>query len=316
MGFSFWSLGHGRFPTTQSARDLAGKASRNGVDFVTCFVGAESMFFSPAALIGGKLEPGGPESYPYELLNRQHLRECVWFGERRLLPFLCFDPLREVAPQLALIRELAPAIFGLKCHTLTTASTPRDAQAAGFLAMAGELDLPVLFHTGRTPENCRAELVVEVAAECPNVRISIAHLGGFVPEVLAAIAEMSNLFTDCSPFLANLDEIAREGWEDAQTYLSAPPSTILADLHDALPASLLWGTDEPWTAVAGPHGEMWSMHTYADEVSVLRATPPAIQTAIAHQTPLRWLFGDIDQAQAVAQITRRLDALADLMPRL
>lgn len=306
-GFDLWNLGAQRFPTSQSARDLALKVRQAGIDYAVCFPLATSFYFDANATVRGRVSPGGPEEFPYALVNNQHLREVALFGDGTLLPFLCIDPLRHVDRQIELLEQAKGSIFGLKLHTRTTNSSPLDLRGTGLLEFAEAAGLPLLIHAAAAPSNCRPELILDLADMNPEVRMCIAHAAGFDLPSLERAAATPNVFVDPSPLLTNCVEALRSATPTLGHSSFSDPASILRRLAELLPDTLVWGSDEPWTAYCGPDGEVWTMFDYADEVAILKAQSPNHQAAIGWRTSCRWLFGaSAGQAESVIQ-TRLAD---------
>lgn len=320
-GLALHNLFHGRYPTGQSVRDLVLKMDRSRVDLAVCFPICSPLYFDDDALRRGTLEPGGVEQFPFELLNRQHLLEVVTFGSGRVLPFAGIAPAHEVAQQAAELDRLSFGWFGLKHHTRATGSPANDLIGSPFVAFAHRQNIPILVHTNPNPDWTHARHVLAAAQAHPEVRFCIAHAADFDAEILRAVSSVANVYVDVSPLQSLCVDIGR--LEDPSPLLPgldlSDPPAVLADLHAALPHRLLWGTDEPWTAISGPAGEPLTAYDYADEVSVLEQVGAEVRQAICFENPVRWLFGeDLDEAQVRERVGTRLaeaaQRRAELLP--
>jgi hypothetical protein len=91
-GVDLVNLGRRRFPTTQSAQDVAYRCAAANVDFAACYPIAVPFHTDLNRLVSGVASGNGAESFPFELINKQHLFECAVGGANRLLPFAAIDP--------------------------------------------------------------------------------------------------------------------------------------------------------------------------------------------------------------------------------
>ncbi|MGH3567405.1 MAG: amidohydrolase family protein [Pseudonocardia sp.] len=308
-GFDLLNLARRRYPTSQSVLDLADRLAWNGVDYAACYPIMTPFSYDLNGMARGIEAPGGPEEYPYAMVNAQHLYECAYFGTGRILPFLAIDPSSSVIRQADYVRAMNDVVFGLKYHSKTSNSHPQSLITSGFLTLAHELDLPITAHSARTPSNCDPESVIFVARAGGAVRVNVAHAAAFQDTSLRLIRDTPNLFVDCAPWLTNLDSVDPE-WPDLCPLTYADPAQALYDLYEKVPESLMWGTDTPWTSYADRSGAVVSRHSYEDEVGILRSLPTEVQEKIAWINPCRWLFGTTDEAVIGRVIERRLSSLA------
>jgi len=158
-----------------------------------------------------------------------------------LIPFASVDPLDPGAP--GQLRELAAAgARGLKLHPSLQGFVPSDRAYYPLYEVAGELGLPVIFHTGQTGIGAGLPggrgiklrysdpmLIDDVAADHPDLTIILAHLS--VPWQDAAISmatHKANVFIDLS------------GW--SPRYF--PPQLVRA-AGGLLRRKVLFGSDYP-----------------------------------------------------------------------
>lgn len=319
-GLALYNLYNGRYPTSQSALDLAQKAERSGVDFVICFPISTSFYFSPQALALGKFESGGPERFPYQFINRMHLRECSLFGGGRLMPFLAIDPVNEICEQANFVRDWADCIFGLKFHTRATNCSATALRGSPFLDLARAHGLPIMIHTNPRPDFTHARHVVDVARDHPDIRFCIAHAADFDWGVLESVREYENLYVDTSPFLSLCADYSNRSAEERVGLvgddLFDKPDHVLSELFAILPKQLIWGTDEPWTAISGPDGKCLSAFSYADEVRLVRSGSEEFQRQAGFANSSRFLLGrDVAQMDFRAAAEQRLQLLAERVAR-
>jgi uncharacterized protein len=159
-----------------------------------------------------------------------------------LIPFASVDP-GEGASAVSRLRDLAAAgARGLKLHPSLQAFAPNEAQHHPLYEAAGELQLPVVFHTGQTGiggglaggrgiklRYSDPMLIDDVAADHPELTIVLAHPS--VPWQDSAISiatHKANVFIDLS------------GW--SPKYF--PPQLVRA-ANSLLKHKVMFGSDYP-----------------------------------------------------------------------
>jgi predicted TIM-barrel fold metal-dependent hydrolase len=168
------------------------------------------------------------------------------FGEiakkngKRLIYFASVDPRRKGAIKILERGVSELDARGLKLHP-TTGFYPDDPVCYPFYEKALELNIPVLFHTGTQPaplkpQYARPVLVDTVAAEFPDLKIIMAHVGHcWWEEALALATVKPNLYVEFS------------GWQPTFTVY---PGKFYAMLREALdmigPWRVMYGTDNPY----------------------------------------------------------------------
>ena len=274
VGIDMYNLLNERFPTTQSVRDLVDKAEKNNVDNIVVFPIATVLYYDPYHLQNGDFVKGNLEEFPYQITNPALLREAKVFGKDKLLPFMAIHPTEKVDEQINFLNSVAQDIYGLKLHTRTTNTTATDLHETAFIDFARTNNIPILIHTKNVPEFTNAKHVITLAANNSEVRFCIAHLCDFDIDLLGKIPLYDNLFVDTSPFLT-LCELAADGdFDQVSSNLVETdyhnPAKCLEDIYNLVSDSLLWGTDEPWTATSDYDGTLLTDFSYDDEVEVLR----------------------------------------------
>jgi len=171
---------------------------------------------------------------------------------RRLLPFVQYDP--RSAPEAA--RRFADALDqgarGLKVHPCSHQLPPNDRSLYPLYAIAQERDIPVMIHVGSSifpgakMKHCDPMLVDEVAADFPGLQVLCAHSGrGFWTSQVFQLARMRpNVWMELSGLPAS--RVAREFPELERVrdrvlfgsdWPSSPPVSRLAEEFEQLPFS-------------------------------------------------------------------------------
>ncbi len=218
------------------------------------------------------------------------------------LQFAMLDPARKTSDQIAALRELRKRypIAGLKIQATIVASpitALRDVGAA-FLDLAAEWDIPVLIHTSVAPDDpwSQAGEIAAIAASRPDVRFCLAHSCRFDRPVLDQIAELPNAWFDCSAHLIhcmsvveNLPNVAVPSRRFPSDYRD--PVQVLADLAEAYPKKMLWGSDSPYYSwVEAPGSACPELKaTYREEVGCLKALESETTEAIAGRNTMDFL---------------------------
>jgi predicted TIM-barrel fold metal-dependent hydrolase len=134
------------------------------------------------------------ESYPRFLAAlRAHPKRIVagylrlnpWYGAR--------------ARELFIRSVQEDGIRGLKLHPTTIILPPHAPAVIAFVQLAGELGVPVLFHSGDDP-NAMPLQIGKCAAACPDTNIIMGHMGGvfFWEDALRVAQKYPNVYLDPS----------------------------------------------------------------------------------------------------------------------
>lgn len=288
---------NGFHPYAQDLPHLVAEGRRLGVGRWIVFPMVTHLWFDVAAMRAGRLEPGGPERVPYAFENERMLREVY---ERhpedgaRAIPFVMFDPAREVAAQIGTLRELR-RLFPFYGFKLQPTIIQADAalllsSARGFLDLAAEWEIPVLIHSSIAPDDrwAQTETLLRVAEAVPHVRFCLAHSCRFDRPSLDRLAALPNAWFDCSAHrihcqLAVEDKpaVAVRSRRFSADYRD--PAAVLQALAEAYPRKLLWGSDTPFESYVARHGDeiMALRSTYADEVACLQALPAGLRQEVS-----------------------------------
>ncbi|MDO8542957.1 MAG: amidohydrolase family protein [Opitutaceae bacterium] len=305
LGADLFFYLNGFYPYAQDLPALVTEGRRHGIDRWVVFPMVANAWFDPAAMRRGQLVPGGPEKVPYAFENERMLREIYEqfpdFG-RLTLPFVMFDPMREPAAQVERLRELYCEFpfHGLKLQATMIQSDAGALLGAGrcLLELAAELDLPLLIHSSVAANDpwSAAGLLLRIATSAPHLRFCLAHSCRFDREYLDRVAELPNTWFDCSAH-----RIHCEGAVRGMPFIAAParrfaadyrdPTAVLRALAATYPEKLIWGSDTPFQSFVAkePEGLVSLRSTYAEEIGCLRALPPPVQAAIAHDNTLAFL---------------------------
>jgi predicted TIM-barrel fold metal-dependent hydrolase len=222
--------------------------------------------------------------------------------DRHLLPLAMLDPIRAVDEQLRNLRNLVEDIAGLKVQTTTIQSPMRALLTTGreFLALAEQLDLPVLIHTAIHPGDPWAQVAdgLEVAAAFPRVRFDLAHSLRFHAGFLRQAATMDNVWVDSAALLihcalACVDSPIAASGRDRVDADYTKPASVLEAIHAILGDRYLWGSDSPFMSWCDD--DIRYIYSYADEARVLNELPEAVRSSMCSAAPEAWLFGKRDR---------------------
>lgn len=303
VGVDLRNLFRLRYPIAQSVRDLVLKAKLNHIDRLVVFPIPMSFYYSPVQTTGNSdWILSGFERFPYEMSNKALLYETDLFGDGMVLPFMAIHPKEKIDEQIAFLEQMALSrrMYGLKLHTITTRTTAADLIGSPFIDFPKKYNFPILIHSSTTPSFTHPKMILCLANHHSDICICIAHFADFDKDILWQVREFPNIFVDTTPFLS-LCKFAREGeYNQVSSNLFdtdyTDPIKCLVDLADALPGKIIWGTDEPCTAVCDPTGNPLSSYTYADECEVLSRLVSlgheGIRDSIAKTNTLRFLYGD------------------------
>ena len=159
-----------------------------------------------------------------------------------LVPFIAVDPAKlGVAGSAAHIREMVSkhGARGIKLHPPAEAFDPGDQANWPIFEACRELDIGVVSHSGPSPAGAQygePDAYRPLLAAFPDLRISLAHLGG------AAWRQTARLAADFPSVFFDLCEVIE--WLGATR---APTREQLVDLIRAVdPARVMMGSDFPW----------------------------------------------------------------------
>jgi predicted TIM-barrel fold metal-dependent hydrolase len=306
IGAELLSYLHGDFPYGQHLEDMVTHGGELGIRRWVVFPMVSNLSLNLDAMREGKITSDGAlASVPYEFENARMMREIYdYFPDEgaKVWPFAMFDPNRNVAGQVAALRQLKEKypFYGLKVQATIIQSpiTGLNGEGGAFLDLCAEWDIPMLIHSSVLPSDIwsQASDIVDIAKSRPDVRFNIAHSCRFDRTQLDRIAELPNAWFDCSAHRIHCDLAIKESAVVAppdrrfkSDYNS--PSIVLNDLAAAYPGKMMWGSDSPyysWVAMAGD--APYSLRsTYDLEVGTLLALPVGVQHEVSETNTLAWL---------------------------
>jgi predicted TIM-barrel fold metal-dependent hydrolase len=287
----------GWWPYASTAADLLAQMDAYGVDRAVCFpFTLPSAFDTDAFVTAGEiaLRPG---RFPFDRENAVLAAEIQRIdGDERLLQFVMFDPSREIPQQVTAIRELAPAIHGLKTQSTIIRSPVAALLEHGrpLMELAEQMNWPVLFHTSVNDPWAQVSDCLRVAKAFPRVRFNLAHSCRFHAPLLQQCAETPNVWVDCSAHLAHC-QLARENkpavapTEQRVEADYTRPHEVLESVYRIVRGKYMWGSDNPFMSWCDDRLRLF--HSYKQEMDVVRRLPPPIQRSMLTDAPLAWLYG-------------------------
>lgn len=306
IGVELLSYLRGEFPYCQHLVDLVESGRRAGIERFIVFPMISNLAMDLQQLRNGEIVLGGGlESVPYQFENRRLLYEInVLFPEegKAVIPFMTIDPMRETQAQAQALRELREEFpfAGLKVQPTILQAPVAHLWNEGrvFLELLEEWGLPFMVHSSILPhdEYSQAHAILDIVEATPHVRFCLAHSCRFDRTALDRIAVLPNAWFDCSALcihcelaVANAPDIAPPEQRFDTDYTN--PAQVFADLAEAYPDSLLWGSDAPYYCyVADAMGQRYELRsTYAKEAHCLHSLPLARRHQVGHINPLRFL---------------------------
>lgn len=281
------------------------EADRAGIARSVVFPFVSYLDLSITEMREGKISYSGAfDGVPYRFENRRLLQEIYHLHPNsadRVMPFLMADPGRYAATQVGEWRQLVRAfkVFGIKIQASIIQSPISEllGEAACMLDFAEEHNLPLLIHSSIDPADKWSQCadILNVAETRPSLRFILAHSCRFHSPSLEKIAELPNVWFDCSAHMIHcecavkgLPTVAPEETRFPSDYNS--PETVLNDLAAAFPEKLIWGSDAPFYSYADSNIQLTS--SYAREVACLDALPSDLLERVSHLNTLAWLHGN------------------------
>lgn len=295
----FYLRGH--FPYSQSWPGLLKEGRALGIDRFVVFPMPSHLGLNSEALRRGEITSKDAwESVPYGFENRRMMLEIFHHSgtAERALPFWMFDPMREPGSQceaLRLLNEEFPCA-GLKVQATIIQSPVSHlfGEGACLLDLAEEKNWPILFHTSVHPEDPWSQVddILRVVEARPGIRFNLAHSCRFDRAALDRIAELPNAWFDCSAhrihcILAMQDHPAIAPGPRRFPSDYRDPARVFADLAEAYPGKLLWGSDAPFESYIDDAVQLRS--SYEAEASLLQAVSPGSRDAAARTNTLKYL---------------------------
>jgi predicted TIM-barrel fold metal-dependent hydrolase len=294
----------GWWPYACMVQDLLGHMDRAGIDRAVCFpMTLPSAFDAMAFAERGKVELLAGRA-PFDRENGLLVQEVQRIDrDGRLLPLAMFDPGRAVGEQMRNLQSLVEDIAGLKIQTTTIETSIRGMLTEGreLMAMAEQLDWPVLMHTAVLPGDRWSQVAdcLEVAAAYPRVRFDLAHSLRFHAGFLGQAATMPNVWVDCAAHLAHCELARADGpiiapKSDRVDADYSRPTQVLEAIHTMLPGRYLWGSDNPFMSWCDD--DIRILYSYKDEADVMAGLPEGVRQSMTGSGPESWLFGRKDRA--------------------
>ncbi len=292
----------GYFPYCQDWPTLLLKGETAGISRFVVFPAVSHLALNVAELREGRVtHEGGIESVPYALENRRLMIEIVRrFPERAhaAFPLWMIDPSRSQAAQVEALRRLNEEFpcSGLKIQATVIQSYIKDLLGPGscLLDLAEERNWPVLIHTSVHPDDPWSQVadILDVVRARPRLRFNLAHSCRFDRPALDEIAELPNAWFDCSAHrihcqtaVMNSPSIAVKERRFETDYRD--PVKVLADLAEAYPHKLMWGSDAPFDSYVD---DDFTLHSsYKEEADALHALGETVKSRIAIANSLDFL---------------------------
>lgn len=299
------------FPYAQQLVDLVSHGRECGVTHFIVFPMVTNLSLGIPAMRRGEITTEGAlEKVPYIYENHRHLQEIYDFFPKEgkaTLPFVMFDPYREQQSQAEALRKLRGQykFYGLKTQTTILKSPIKSLLDKGkiFLELAEEWDIPMLIHSSVIADDTWAQAsdILDVVEQFPQVRFCVAHSLRFDRVQLDRLSQIPNAWFDCSAHRIHCQLAAEDSpvvapgerrFESDYTR----PEQVLADLAEAYPKKLMWGSDSPYQSfVSQLGGFMLSLiSTYKEEVECLDAVPGDLRHAVAAGNTLDFLKLPVD----------------------
>jgi predicted TIM-barrel fold metal-dependent hydrolase len=286
----------GWWPYAATARDLIEQMDRHGIDRAVCFPFTLPSAFDVYAFADHNEVTLLPGRFPFDRENARLAQEIERVGGERLIQFAMFDPSREIARQVKAIKPLIGKIAGLKTQSTVLRSPVRALLEHGrpLMELAGEHNLPVLFHTAINDSWAHVADCLAVAEAFPSVRFNLAHSCRFHNPLLRQCAATKNVWVDCSAHLAhcqlareNLSPVAPIDQRVAADY--AQPAKVLEAVHAIVGGKYMWGSDNPF--MSWYDDRLRILYTYEQEMAAVNALPAAIRQSMLSTAPHAWLYG-------------------------
>lgn len=148
-----------------------------------------------------------------------YISDCVKKHPNKLIGFGRVDPRRGTDAMEELVRMKEKlGLTGLKLHPMVECFRPDHSYFNKFFGKVNELELPVLFHTGK--DFSSPSLALKIAKKHPSMTAIFAHLK---EGCLAALRDAPNVYVETSGALPELIELAVDIDEDRVLFGSDVP---------------------------------------------------------------------------------------------
>lgn len=284
---------HRLHPYCLSAEELLRQMDESQIDYAVVFPFPHSMYFDPRDYLA--LKPTGLMNYPYEIENKHTIYESEQFGQGRLLPFVCIDPIREVDKQIVQIKEWIneKRIYGFKLHTKELNVHGDVLIDSPFAKLARVHKLSIIIHS--LPQEISHPLpILKFAKSEPEINICIAHGGGFIKEFYEQLDKLhlKNVFFDFAPLGVLSSIIENEGKRFNTKLLDLTynnPKELLRYMVQKYRQNMLFGSDLPYTSLINPVEKAHFISSLKEEVELYNILNKEDRKQIFEINPLRYL---------------------------
>mgnify|MGYP005844309217 CR=1 FL=1 len=296
---------HGDYPYGQDLCSMIENRAAEPITDWIVFPFVTNQSFSTAAMREGRIEVSPEAPVPYAFENRRLLQEVHdYFPEytQKVIPFVMLDPARRVPEQVEALRSLRNeyAFSGFKIQATIIQSPIRSLMDNGapLLDLAREWHLPFTIHSSIAENDPWSPCsdILDIAEANQDVHFCLAHSCRFDLPSLERLASLPNVWFDCSAHrihcesvLRNLPNIATPSRRFPSDYRD--PARVLADLHEAFPGKLIWGSDSPFYSWITSSGRLpfKLKSSYKAESDCLLAQDPNVIQDIACKHTLQYI---------------------------
>lgn len=261
-------------PYCLSVDQLVQEMNRNGVDLTVAFPFPDTLYFNPNEY--KKLIKTNLMEFPYQKENENLIYQVEQFGEGRVIPFACIDPLREVDKQVESLRGWVEGkqIRGLKLHTKCMGCNGETLVGSKFADLAREFKLPILFHTLHDEDSSPLS-VLRFARSEPKINVCIAHGGGFRKDFFTEFDKdmPENVYFDFAPMRVLLSILRHEAEKYQVELLDLDyenPVSVLKEMIAKYRNHMVFGSDQPYTILGNPIEGSFFRSSLGEELGVYR----------------------------------------------
>jgi predicted TIM-barrel fold metal-dependent hydrolase len=249
---------------------------------------------------------------PYALENRLVMQEVFLFCPEwsdHFLPFVSMDPGRAIGGQIAaldLLTEEYP-LYGVKISPIFCQSpiTALLSEGRPLVEWAAERNLGFLLHISADPDEAYSQVrtTFDLTQEFPEVRFCLAHCAAFDKRVLEASSAAPNVWVDTAAL-----KIQVQAALENNPAMAAPADRfesdytdhrrVLADLAEAYPDTIVWGSDSPAYSyicrrkqAEGHWLDFRLKGSYEDEVAALDSLNSELRQRVGGESALDFIFG-------------------------
>jgi predicted TIM-barrel fold metal-dependent hydrolase len=288
------------------------------VDYSVVFPFSGDLYFDMPTLIKeGRMLPATKpiSNVPYERENRMLLTEIFHFCpeyKSQFIPFVCVDPVRDVAGQIKILHELEQKfpVYGIKVSPVGCQSKITGLLEEGepLLEFAKKRNLPLLLHVTVHPEEefSQASDAFKIIEKHSELRFCLAHCIGFHQEFLKYADSMANVWVDTAALKIQV-QLAYEN----SRIVASPSERIDCDYSDhtkvmqalieQFPKTIIWGTDSPAYSyicrrlqASGRYAQFQLKANYEDEKAVLDKISPGLRRQVSCTNSIAFIFSYVE----------------------